>query len=289
MYDIDIHCTFDEIGIVKGGDADGERMMYGWASTPSIDADGEKLIQDGLNFSPFINKGWVNWDHQRHNILGTPKVCEIRTRPDGTKGTYTEFALLKGVPMADHVWSLSQALEKNNSDRKLGLSLEGRTISKSKTGVIERADIMGLAVTPYPKNGDTSVSAFMKSMTSGEPATPFLVDPYTQNELMAVAAPLADAIRKALDSGYDTGGTTQTGGAAVRKESMGSGKPSFNPDQYAPLYEHLDPATKEACEAISKVATERGNLTKSEAALFIHLTKGFPVLACMAAVGMTEE
>ena len=287
MYDtdLDIQCSFDEWGVKKGGSGDKDRIMYGWASTSSIDADGERLLQDGLNFAPFINKGWVNWDHQRHQILGTPMVCELRERPDGRKGTYTEFKMLKGVPMADHVWTLSKALSKNGSDRQLGLSFEGKTIRKSRTGTIEAADIMGLAVTPYPKNGDTSVSAFMKSMAAGEPMDQFI---FTPPALIDIVAPITDAIKKALDAGYDVGGKTQSGGAAMRKESISSEKGRFDGSKYASLYENLDPATREACEALSNVATERGRLTKSEAALFIHLTKGFPILDCIASVGLTD-
>ena len=46
--------------------------IKGVASTPDLDRDGEKVMQDGLDISYFLERGFFNWDHDNSKIVGYP-------------------------------------------------------------------------------------------------------------------------------------------------------------------------------------------------------------------------
>lgn len=146
-----------------------ERRIGGIVSTDGIDRQGEVLLQEGMDFSPFLKSGWFNDNHDSSTdaLIGYPDKAEMRKLPDGTTGWYVEGHLLKGTPRADAIWDLANALQK--SDRKLGFSVEGSIVERdaSDPTKVRKAVIREVAITRCPVNTGTSLSVLAKSLSAG--------------------------------------------------------------------------------------------------------------------------
>lgn len=292
----DLVCSLDDVGFFKAGDGNDMRM-FGWASTPDLDSDGERVIQEGLNVDHLLSKGWVNWNHQSHKIIGIPRVAELRDRGgDMGKGLYTEFELLKDHGFAKEVWDLSKSLK--GTGRSLGLSLEGKKLAVGSKGAIKKAKVMNIAVTPSPKNVSTTAEALVKAIITDEDgaASRFapVVDAGDRDQIIErVEGLVTSAITKALDSGFEVGGTNQMGGAAIRREDL-EGTPAdliMFADNHEKLLTDLDKAgeLRQIGNALKNIADKRGGrLTKAESALFTFLVSDASLTDCFRVFGVGQ-
>jgi hypothetical protein len=276
-----IICPFDELGLIKSENKDGEETMrmYGWASTPALDVDQERVMQEGLDCSELLKSGWINWNHQSEKIIGIPEIAEVRDRGnDLGKGLYTEFELLDKVPLAKEVWTLSKALK--DSPRALGLSLEGKKLVQNG-GNIVKAKVLNIALCPNPRNTETTARALFKAIVDKdvEAFAPFSPENLKQDEMVERVGSIVSAamtnMTKALSAGYDVGGATQTDGAAVRKEDMdlsGEELVKIAPDAGVYKQELSNAEAQHIRNALKNIADKRGGrLTKAEASLLTFL------------------
>jgi hypothetical protein len=143
--------------VVKSSKGD---MRIGGIATDenAKDLQGEKVFISGLDTSYLTQRGAFNWDHQKDPgaILG--EVDTVQKNVD--KGTmYVEGFLYPKVPKAVEVYNLMQSMKETGSNRKLGLSLEGKVKERDTTGgkQIRKAWIKNVAVTYNPINQGTWV------------------------------------------------------------------------------------------------------------------------------------
>jgi len=146
-----------------------ERRIGGIVSTDSLDKQSETLLQDGLDFQPFLKGGWFNDNHDPSTdaVIGYPTTAELRVLPNGQKGWYVEGYLLKGHRRADTIWDLANALQK--TDRRLGFSVEGKILERDPNSpkTVRKAVVNEVAITRCPVNGDTSLQVLAKALTAG--------------------------------------------------------------------------------------------------------------------------
>lgn len=163
--------TFDfEIEAFEKASADGhDRRIGGIVSTDHLDRQQETLLQEGLDFGPFLKSGYFNDNHDSATdaMVGYPTMAEMRSLPGGRSGWYVEGYLLKGSERADRMWELARALQK--SDRKLGFSVEGQIVERDPTdpSKVKKAIVKEVAITRCPVNENTSLSVLAKSLTAG--------------------------------------------------------------------------------------------------------------------------
>lgn len=290
----DIVCAFDEVGLKKAGPGDGDddrMIMFGWASAPSLDDDGERIVQEGLNVKPLLKKGVINWNHRQDpdGILGAPLQAELRDREGFGKCLYAEMELISSRPMAKSVWKLAEDFQKSSTGRSLGMSLEGKVRSRTTKGTVTKADVFNIALTMNPKNNDAPVQALLKGMVEGDEAGVF-EDRFQPPSNHDVVRSVLDTIQKAVGSGTAAGGTDQTGGAAIRKESMDSGPSdliTFNTEEELERFAGGSEDLKEICRTFGRVAGKNGGrLTKGETALYMHLTSGRDAFLCAKVLGL---
>lgn len=184
---------------------DGEdkaRRIGGFVSTERLDRQQETVLQKGLDFGEFLEYGWLNDNHKRDtfDVLGFPTKAEFKLN----KGWYIEGYLLKGYPPADAVWTLAKALQKTK--RRLGFSIEGKNTLR-KSGKVIKSMVTNAAITHVPVNPDCTLEVLTKSF--------------------CIHCDTAECIRcdkncldKALMAGYGTSPATQTGGGALRVQSI---------------------------------------------------------------------
>jgi hypothetical protein len=147
-----------------------ERRIGGIVSTDHLDRQSEILLQEGLDFSPFLKGGWFNDNHDSatDSVVGYPEKAELRHLPDGRKGWYVEGYLLK-TDRGNRIWDLATELQRSGSGRKLGFSVEGsigeRDPDDPKT--VRKAVVREVAITKCPVNTNTSLSVLAKSLAVG--------------------------------------------------------------------------------------------------------------------------
>ena len=180
-----------------------DRMIEGIASTPHLDLQNERVVQDGIDFNYFLKHGYFNWDHKSgaDNKIGEPQECRITP-----KGLYVKGVIYKGKKVSDDVWEHIIALANNpNSKRKVGFSLQGKTVRRNGNS-ISKCWIQDIAITTAPINYNTYLD-IVKSLDTQTWCSSSDIEEY-QN------------VDKALSAGYQT--SNQTGGSALRPESLDS-------------------------------------------------------------------
>lgn len=159
----------------KSEGEDRKRCVRGYASTEDVDKDGETILQKGIDFSPLLADGYLNWDHQRRTIngakfpiiIGVPTLAEIRDR-----GLWVEGELFNGDPMAseqmrlaNEVWQTGLALQKSGR-RSLAYSVEGH-VTERRGKKIVKSIVRHVAVTEKPVNGAAKIEVLAKSFCCG--------------------------------------------------------------------------------------------------------------------------
>lgn len=160
---IDLPFSFDvDVEVFEKSGDKNPRRIGGFVTTDQLDKQGERLLQEGLNFEPFLNGGWFN-DNHKDLIVGHPVSAELMTKGD-KRGWWVEGYLLEGQKRADELWETAVALQKSN--RRLGFSVEGKIQERSGPdgNTIARADIKNVAITSCPVNDGTALEVLAKSL-----------------------------------------------------------------------------------------------------------------------------
>lgn len=149
------------------------RIVRGYASTETVDQQGEIILQNGINFTPLLKSGFINYDHQTKQlngaklpiIIGYPTKAEVRDR-----GLWVEGELLKSdgtssseqLRLADEMWELGVALQKSGGGRSLSYSVEGGVIERKGNRIVKSV-VRAVALTHKPVNSEATVELFAKS------------------------------------------------------------------------------------------------------------------------------
>lgn len=165
-FSLDVECEVFEKAKPQGGTG---RFIGGFVSTDHMDRQGETLIQEGLDFGPFLDKGWLNDNHDPATdaLVGYPTAAELRSLEKGHRGWYVEGELLEGdgTTRADKIWALAQSLQKSGK-RKLGFSVEGAIVARDGKDPkkVRKAVVREVAITRCPVNVETSLDVLAKSL-----------------------------------------------------------------------------------------------------------------------------
>lgn len=147
--------------------ADGKRTIRGLASAETLDLQGEKVIQKGIDYSYFLKSGFIVDDHKTgvENRVGEPLDAKITT-----KGLEITALIYKGKERSDYWWEHLKAIERSGSKRPVGFSIEGR-VQKKRNNIIEKCWLSNVAITTNPVCVDTFAS-IVKSLSKEEWCSP---------------------------------------------------------------------------------------------------------------------
>lgn len=188
-------------GSFEKGVKDGQEEMKikGIASSATSDSDGETLLPSGYDYSPLLQSGHLNWDHQAKKsasaIVGEPTYAAVI---NGGRDFYIEGTLYPDHEEAKHIYKLAKTLEKHSKTRRLGFSIEGQVVERgcgpewldeAKTlrnpnftlaewNKITKARITGVAITPCPKNPNT-----LMQIVKGETNNLLMENEYAEEDL----------------------------------------------------------------------------------------------------------
>lgn len=238
MDNFSFYMPFDIMKSEDNSSPDEEWRIAGFASTSKPDRQDDIIVQKGLDISDFVNYGFLNYDHNSSEIVGYPDKKKTKLTD---KGFWVEGVLLKNVPLAKKIWDTAVALKKSNADRKMGFSVEGKTLAKDDFGRIIKAKIYHVAVTASPVNTSCTFDALCKSFSN-------------------------DLLDKAMEAGYCYNIGETNNGASLKTEDLES------------AFRVLAKALGGNEDASSALDTVRKFLNKSmdsdELALYFQLSKG---------------
>lgn len=200
----------------------GLTKIKGVCSSATEDSDGETLFPSGFDYSPFLSKGILNYNHKSGDtskaIVGEPTHAEVIN--DG-KDFYIEGVVYpneEGNAIVDQ----AEIFEKYSPNRRFGFSIEGQALERgcgpefmdaAKTirnpdfdpilwKKILKARITGCAITPCPKNPNT-----LMSIMKGEYSEPFIEDDEDEEdnkeEKAIDTAAIAPATPESVEGGHN--------------------------------------------------------------------------------------
>ncbi len=132
------------------------------ASTQSEDLDGETIIQKGLEWGLFMDRGWFNKEHRGgyEYAIGEPTSYEL-TMHKGVPATRVDGFLYLDDPEGAKAFDKMKMLQKSSDRRRLGGSIEGPVISRDSgnSSIVTRALVTNIAVTCWGKAPNTEAIA----------------------------------------------------------------------------------------------------------------------------------
>mgnify|MGYP001177762311 CR=1 FL=1 len=172
---------------------DGTVTISGFASTPALDFQGEKVDPVGIDDSYFKSQGWIDNEHNKQDILGYPTE---NTFVDPDKGLFVEAKLFKNIEGTNKFLKLYKNIKDADANRKLGFSIEGQINQRDAVNpsIIKNVLITGVALTASPANPTCNWKVVNKSIYK--------------------------SAMDALQAGDDINPATQTGGQALKPESL---------------------------------------------------------------------
>ncbi len=168
---VELFSTWTPLSLVKGVQEDDEFLnrakIGGVISTESVDQQGDVLLQEGLDFSYLMSKGYFNYEHKNgvEFILGSPTHIE-KTILNGKPATKVEGFLMLDRPLAKEIYNTVQAMEKSQIGRTVGFSVEGQVLARDKVNpkIVTKARILNVAITGHPVNPDTKLEVLARSL-----------------------------------------------------------------------------------------------------------------------------
>ena len=147
---------FEPVEVEKGG-AENPSMgrIKGIASSEQVDADGEIIIQKGIDWSYFLNHGFLSLEHPL-GVLNTvgESVSASVVELGGVPATQITADIHLDDPVGKAVWEKAKMLKKSSSKRKLGFSIEGEALERDSDDPtkIVRSRVVSVAISAAPKN-----------------------------------------------------------------------------------------------------------------------------------------
>lgn len=138
---------------LDGAEAPKRWILKGFVSHEAVDADGQIVCQDGIDWSLFDQRGMLmtkGHPYDQSRIVGSAYLREPRT-VDGVKGTWLECELNPELPLAPGLWDMHRALCKGPSGRGLGFSVEGWA-KEIRGNLIVKSLVATVAIDALPKN-----------------------------------------------------------------------------------------------------------------------------------------
>lgn len=127
--------------------SDGKHWIEGVASVEKEDITGETVILAGMDLTYLLSRGYLNDNHGKTTDAKVGVPTEALVTPDGLKVK----GYLFDTPRAKGILELAEALKKSGSDRRLGFSVEGKTLKRDGK-IVKQSWIKDIAITAEPVN-----------------------------------------------------------------------------------------------------------------------------------------
>ncbi len=159
--------------LVKGNAGEREMRIRGVVSTDQPDINGERVIQDGLQWNYFKKHGFFRWQHTPKPGEGpdTPqyatvgKPLSVRKKKAGKVNSTEVEGVLFETEVGKQIFDTQVAMQKAGG-RSYGFSVEGRILKREDADkrIIAKAHVRNIAIDPHPVNPAAQMEAFVKAL-----------------------------------------------------------------------------------------------------------------------------
>ncbi|MFA5409440.1 MAG: hypothetical protein WC343_11770 [Bacilli bacterium] len=196
---------------------DGKTWIEGIASVEKRDITGETVILAGMDLSYLLSRGFFNDNHQKTTDAKVGVPTEATVTPAGLRVK----GYLLDTPRAKGIVELAEALQKSDSHRKLGFSIEGKTTERNGQ-IVKQCWVKDIAITAEPVNPYTYLD-IIKGISAVIDSNGFVEE--TPAIPQSDSTPLWDRVGQAIAQGL----FKVFGGGCLPLEKMmeaGTGEPS---------------------------------------------------------------
>lgn len=161
------------------------RYVEGVASTEDLDLQGERVIQKGIDFTPLLERGYIDWNHMAHRdpaaIIGVPEEARLESY-HGAPALYLKALLYDDEGgLADRTWGLINTVAKANDAgypvRRIGWSVEG-AVTNRRGGELLASQVRMAALTHEPVN-PSSFAGLAKALVASSRGDDALLKSFT--------------------------------------------------------------------------------------------------------------
>lgn len=146
--------------LIKGGENELRGDFSLIASTEQRDLDGELVLQKGLEWSLFKDRGWFNFEHKGGLEFAIGEPTDVQAcMHKGVPATRVDGFLYLDDPEGRKAYNKAKMLQKSSTRRRLGGSIEGPVIERDSVdrSIVKRALVTNVAITCYGKAPDTEL------------------------------------------------------------------------------------------------------------------------------------
>ena len=181
--DVELFSAWLPLQLIKGDAEPSRTKIGGIISTETVDQQGDVILQDGMDFSYFLDKGYFNYEHKGgvEYIVGAPTKVE-RVNIDGMQATRVEGYLMNEKPLAKNIIETCVAMQKAQLDRKIGFSVEGQVLQRdpANSKLITKAKILNVAITSAPVNPDAKLEFLARSLMNAKQIAQAILDKHPE-------------------------------------------------------------------------------------------------------------
>ena len=140
-------------------DENGDYIVQGVMTADNLDEEDDSIAPEGMDCSYFLDKGWVKYEHGNNpqQFIGEPLEVKIGqfthpTRHEVVNGIFVKTRLFANRKLAQEAIQTMQDLQKSNTKRTMGWSIEGNVLKRNSSGKVVRSVLRNLVLTMNPVN-----------------------------------------------------------------------------------------------------------------------------------------
>lgn len=154
-------------------DENGDYIVQGVMTSDTKDEENDSIDPHGMDCSYFLEKGWIKYEHghKPEQYIGEPLDIRVGTFTHPTtneqvNGIFVKGRLFAQRELARQAVKTIQDLQKSNTKRRMGWSIEGQAIERDKkTNKIKKSILRNVVLTMSPVN-TTTWAELAKSFTN---------------------------------------------------------------------------------------------------------------------------
>lgn len=193
-------------------DENGDYIVQGVMTSDASDEEDDSITPEGMDCSYFLEKGWVKYEHgnKPEQFIGEPMEVRVGrfehpTLMKAVNGIFVKAKLFASRAMTKSAIEAMQDLQKSNTKRRMGWSIEGSVKERDKTGKIVKSVLRNVVLTMNPVNTTTWAE---------------LAKSFAKDHELTIDMP--DTVEKAMDT---------AGAKAITRQSLEGAQPKEKDEQ----------------------------------------------------------
>jgi hypothetical protein len=143
-------------------DENGDYIVQGVMTSDATDEEDDSITPEGMDCSYFLTKGWIKYEHgnKPEQFIGEPIEVKVGrfehpTLMKAVNGIFVKGRLFAARGLTKSAIEAMNDLQKSNTKRRMGWSIEGNVKERNKEGKIMKSILRNVVLTMNPVNTTT--------------------------------------------------------------------------------------------------------------------------------------